>query len=147
MQPLLQINLKSIQDNYRYMQSICKAEIGASVKADCYGLGSIHIAPSLYNAGCRKFFVATIDEAVALRPVLGFDSQIYVLNGFSGLNIPTFIEYNITPIINSLRQLSLWLEHYSERACAIHIDTGMNRLGMSIEDFTQITDIPWEQNS
>lgn len=124
------------------MQSICKAEVGASVKADCYGLGSVHIAPSLYNVGCRKFFVATIDEAVLLRNVLGPEAQIYVLNGFSGLNLSTFTEHNVTPIINTMQQLNMWIEHYPEKACAIHIDTGMNRVGMCLEDFTQIPALP-----
>lgn len=142
MRPLLQINLKAIQDNYLYMQSICNAEVAASVKADCYGLGATNIAPSLYVVGCRKFFVATIDEAISLRIVLSLDAQIYVLNGFSNLDISTFIEYDITPIINTPQQLSFWIKNHSKKSCAIHIDTGMNRYGMSIEDFTQIQALP-----
>ena len=61
MKPILTINLKVIQDNYRYIQSICGAEISAAVKADSYGLGADKIVPALYDAGCRKFFVATIE--------------------------------------------------------------------------------------
>ena len=146
MKPILTINLQAIQDNYRYMQSICQAEITASVKSDSYGLGAEHIVPALYEVGCRKFFVATIEEACDLArsdPILqSVEVSIYILNGFRESKIPAIVEHNLTPVINTLEQLNLWMHHHPDRPCAIHIDTGMNRLGMSLEDFAQIKTLP-----
>jgi alanine racemase len=142
MRPILKINLKAIQDNYQYMQTICKAEVAASVKADCYGLGVAKIAPALYDVGCRKFFAATINEAMSLRFIIRPDTEVYVLNGFSSSEMSTLIDYNLTPIINTPQQLHLWMQHHPEKSCSIHIDTGMNRLGMNIEDFVQIPFLP-----
>ena len=137
MKPILKINLTAIQDNYLYIQSICNTEIAAAVKADSYGLGAEKIVPALYDIGCRKFFVATIDEGIAIRQHVntGF---IYILNGFTPKDIPHLINHNLTPIINTTEQLNL----SNDRPCAIHIDTGMNRLGMNLDDFSAIDTLP-----
>ena len=137
MQPILTINLQAIQNNYHYIKTICNAEIAASVKADSYGLGADKIAQSLYQVGCRKFFVATIDEGIALRKCAN-DIAIYILNGLTPSRLPLFIEHNLIPIINSPEQL----KHWNSRSCVIHIDTGMNRLGMNLDDFEQIESLP-----
>lgn len=143
MKPILTINLKAIQDNYHYIQSICKAEVAASVKADAYGLGAQKIVPALYDAGCRKFFVATIEEGISLLSCLANKSvSVYILNGFTESTIPEIIHHNLTPIINTLEQLKLWDKQYSTKPCALHIDTGMNRLGMNLHDFSKITSLP-----
>jgi alanine racemase len=140
MKPILTINLKAIQDNYRYIQSICNAEIAASVKADSYGLGADKIVPALCDAGCKRFFVATMEEGIRLRG--GEEKSIYILNGFTESTIPDLISYNLTPVINTPEQLNLWQEHCSERSCIIHVDTGMNRLGINLDDFMQISILP-----
>ena len=56
------------------------AETGAVVKADGYGLGVGHVAPVLWRAGCRTYFVALAAEGVALRRLLP-DARIFVLAG------------------------------------------------------------------
>ena len=43
----------------------------AVVKANAYGLGAAPVARALAAAGCRMFFVATLDEGIALRQILG----------------------------------------------------------------------------
>jgi len=143
MKPILTINLKSIQDNYHYIQSICKAEVAASVKADAYGLGAHQIVPALYDSGCRKFFVATIDEGKnLLSSLMDKPASVYILNGFAASNTAEIIAHNLTPIINTLEQLELWDRQHPDRPCAIHIDTGMNRLGMNLQEFATITSLP-----
>ena len=166
MQPILSINTRAIQDNYLYMQSICKAEIGASVKADCYGLGAKAIVQALYEAGCRRFFVSTLQEGIEMREVerhceastmprqspailmeIAARSSIarndgtisiHILNGFLESTIPTFLEHNLIPIINNPEQLALWPP---DHPCIIHIDTGMNRLGINLDDFEKVTSL------
>ena len=134
----LTIDLDIIKDNYQTLQKICTtAEVGAAVKANCYGLGVQQIAPMLANSGCRHFFVANKDEGVALRGVLDNihnTPNIYVLNGYFVGDKSDFIRCNLIPVLNSLKQLELWqdLAHQLNKKlpCFLHIDTGMNRLGI-----------------
>ena len=65
---ILTIDLGALKRNYRLLASRAgPAECAAVVKADAYGLGIGPVAGALRDAGCRTFFVATLDEALALR--------------------------------------------------------------------------------
>lgn len=139
----LEINLKVIQDNYYNLQNICKpANVGAAVKANCYGLGVQMIAPVLLNSGCRNFFVASLEEGVSLRDLLGKNANIYVLNGFFKADASWFKEYKLIPVLNNLEQASLWLNFITELnqnlPCVLHFDTGMNRLGFPEKEMYQL---------
>src|SRR5690606_18242408 len=118
---------------YLTLQRICKAELGAAVKADCYGLGAIRIAPVLASSGCKHFFVANKEEGRVLRKVLK-NHNIYVLNGYFIGDKEDFIENKLIPVINCLEQMKLWqklAEQLEQRLpCFLHINTGMNRYGM-----------------
>jgi alanine racemase len=57
-----------------------QAECGAVVKADAYGCGLAAVAPALWRAGCRTFFVAHLSEGIAARKILP-EAALYVLNG------------------------------------------------------------------
>ena len=133
---LLTIDLGAICDNWRMLKArLAGAECAAVVKADAYGLGAIRVAPALYEAGCRHFFVAHVDEAIALRPVLHPDATVYVLHGPLPGAEPEFVVHDLVPVLNSLPQLAAW----RELACRldrplpaiVQIDTGMARLGFS----------------
>ncbi len=105
------------------------------VKADAYGLGVAAVAPVLAAAGCRWFFVATLDEGIALRALLGDGAEIAVLNGPAGGSAPLFAEHQLMPVLNHLGQIAEWADFCRRdetlwRAAAIHFDTGMNRLGL-----------------
>ena len=77
----LEINLKNLIYNYRYLSSLNKGHYtGATIKANAYGLGDKKIIKILYKAGCKHFFVATLDEAIKLRQSFK-NGYIYVLNG------------------------------------------------------------------
>ena len=82
---ILTIDLAAIAANYRILaEQVAPATCAAAVKADAYGLGAAMVAPVLYREGCRHFFVATVDEGLALRQVLPHGSPqalIYILNG------------------------------------------------------------------
>ena len=103
------------------------------VKADAYGLGAVGASRALAQAGARVFFTATFGEAALVRKALGEGPQIFVLNGPSETDVARFAEAKLTPILNSLAQIKLW---DARGPAGLHIDTGMNRLGVGPEELT-----------
>ena len=109
-----------------------RSQAAAVVKANAYGLDAEHVAPALARAGCRVFFVAHLEEAVALRPVLP-DAEIGVLNGCVRGDEPAFAAHKIIPVLNSLGDVEAWQRFCRSRGAApaaLHVDTGMSRLGL-----------------
>lgn len=128
------VNLDSIAHNFNFLQSqLPKSRCSAVVKADAYGLGMTQIAPTLIKAGCRDFFVATIDEALQLRRVVA-ESHIYVLSGLLKGCEDELEHHQIIPVLNDLGQIHLWNQyarnHEKKLPAVIHVDTGMWRLGL-----------------
>ena len=139
---VLTVDLAAIAANWRGLRDAGRAagrpvECAAVLKADAYGTGATIIGPRLAAEGCRHFFVAHIDEGIALRAVLP-DLPIYVLNGLMTSTEPDFVEHGLTPVLNDLGQLNAWraaAQRYSRALDAvIHIDTGMHRLGFGPEE-------------
>lgn len=137
----LSINLTAIANNWRLLnQQSATAETAAVVKANAYGLGAAQISSALWQAGCRCFFVAHLEEAAELRSVLP-EAEIHVLNGLT--SDPTdYLGLEIQPILNSLDQIALWSKHDPGTRCFIHIDTGMARLGLDAEETEDLVDNP-----
>lgn len=103
------------------------AEAAAVVKADAYGLGAEPVSRALWAAGCRSFFVATLDEGVDLRRTLP-DGRIFVLGGVLHGTVAALATHRLTPVLNSLEQIAAWAVTGGE--AALHLDTGMSRLGL-----------------
>ena len=101
------------------------------VKANGYGLGAAPIATALAEAGARIFFTATSNEAYEVRRTLGEGPQVMVLNGPTEFDLPLFTQAKLTPVLNSLAQIRVW---NGSGPAALHIDTGMNRLGVGPEE-------------
>ena len=103
------------------------------VKADAYGLGMAAVAPALARGGCKTFFVATLGEAEELRGLLP-GATIYVLAGLQQDTAPVYRRLELRPVLNSADEIEEWAAFSnSARArlpAAIHIDSGMNRLGL-----------------
>src|SRR5258708_30958733 len=79
---ILEVDLGAIVANWRFLAAkVAPAQCAAVVKADAYGLGAARVATALAAAGCRTFFVATLDEGVGLRTVPGEKAEIAGLNG------------------------------------------------------------------
>ena len=127
------IDLGALAENWRIMRNLSgNARCGAAVKADGYGTGADHAAPRLAREGCRDFFVADANEGARLRPLLP-GCRIYVLNGiFDGAFAET-LSHELVPVINSPEQAAFWIANAPSRAYALHVDTGMNRLGLTPE--------------
>jgi alanine racemase len=128
------IDLGAVVRNWKTFQRLGgTAECAAVVKADAYGLGAGPVAKALAQAGARTFFTATLAEALAVREALGHGPMIIPLNGPAAGEAAAFQSAAITPCLNSLEQIALWASApASARSAApvIHIDTGMNRLGL-----------------
>ncbi len=131
----IQINLKSIKNNYLFLKQYCKkSEVAAMVKASSYGLGGknkiVHLLRSLK---CNNFFVANLNEAITIRKKFN-DINIYVLNGLNKNEENIFFKNNIIPVLNTYDQLCIWIKYLKKnynKKLVIHVDTGMNRLGIS----------------
>src|ERR1700761_1709750 len=65
---VLPVDLDAIIANWRKLEKTAvPAECAAVIKADAYGCGAEPVARALAAAGCKTFFVATLDEARAVR--------------------------------------------------------------------------------
>jgi len=134
----LTVDLDAIADNWQTLtRRLFAVECGAVVKANAYGLGLEPVTARLVKAGCKTFFVADVAEARRARS-RAREAAIYVLNGFSPEAAKAFAELNVQPVINSTVELAEWDAFVATQGwrggAAIHIDTGMNRLGMSAEE-------------
>lgn len=144
----LTIDLAAIAANYRRLQSEANgARTAAVVKADAYGLGTAKVGPALARAGAEAFFVAQLDEAIALRAALAEtcpEAKIHVLMGPMAGTEADFLAHGIVPVLNSLDDLTLWQRLARKRGDALpavlHIDTGMNRLGLSPAELDVLAD-------
>jgi alanine racemase len=130
----LTVRLEAVAQNYRKFQERCgPATVAAAVKADAYGLGLAPVVQTLAEAGCDSFFVARLEEGVALR-TLQSDARIFVLDGAHAETSPALIAHRLVPVLNSLSEIDAWSEAAARSGtrldCAIHLDTGMNRLGL-----------------
>ncbi|HEU0096110.1 MAG TPA: alanine racemase, partial [Rhizomicrobium sp.] len=136
----LTVRLPAIVANYRtYRRVAGPAAVAAVVKADGYGLGAARIAPALAAAGCDTFFVARLEEGVALRKSVP-RARIVVLDGAAPDAIPALLTHNLIPALSSLADIAAWgaAGHAARSAldAVVHVDTGMNRLGLSPEELS-----------
>ena len=135
---VLTIDLDAIVANWRKLErTAVPAECAALIKANAYGCGIGPVARVLATAGCRTFFVATLDEARAARAAVP-RATIYVLNGFFKNTGEAYARIDCRPVIGELNELAEW-DVFCRRSgwsgsAAIHVDTGMNRLGLTISD-------------
>ena len=134
----LTVDLAAIESNWRALaRRLLAAECAAVVKADAYGLGLKPVVAKLAQAGCKTFFVADLAEARAVRS-RARDVTIYVLDGFTPQWGDGLIDIDARPVINSTTELAEWDAFVSARAwqggAALHVDTGMHRLGITPEE-------------
>lgn len=139
----LEIHLDQICWNYLSLQKRLKkgADCAAVVKADAYGLGAAAVVPELYKANCRHFYVAHASEGIAVREALeGAEAHIYLLHGVHGIPLEEIIRKNLTPVLNTRGDIEGWSviakKTDKKMPAVIHIDTGMNRLGLSVGEVT-----------
>lgn len=129
----LRLSREALIHNWRWLhgQSF-GAACGAAIKADGYGHGAVAVAEILAGAGCRDFFVATWAEALKVAPVMG-GCSLSVLHGVRAADLAVARALGARPVLNSVAQVMLW-KAAGGGACDVMIDTGMNRLGLSMDD-------------
>ena len=144
---ILTIDLDALAANYRLLGERASPALCATVvKADAYGLGMARVAPALARAGCSSFFVATLDEGRTLRALLP-GARIFILNGLAPGLERAFDRQGLIPVVNDLLQLDAWrgfARGEGERSLPVvlHIDTGMNRLGLDADEVGMLADDP-----
>lgn len=147
---ILTINLSRLVENWRFFNEACRAspddavgsavtDVAAVVKADAYGLGSKEVGSALWAAGCRRFFVAHGSEGTALREALA-EAEIFVFHGALLGEEESFKSARLIPVLNSEEAALRWAEFGDKsgyRPAALQVDTGMNRLGFSANEFNR----------
>ncbi|MBV8739824.1 MAG: alanine racemase, partial [Alphaproteobacteria bacterium] len=136
---VLEIDVAGIVANWRFLADrVAPAECAAVVKANAYGLGAPIVAEALAAAGCRRFFVATLDEGLSLRQTLPGRCEIAVLNGPVSGSGDEFAEARLVPVLNDPGQIAEWQSVAASRGrlpAILHIDTGLARLGLTEREF------------
>jgi alanine racemase len=128
----LSIDLDALAANWRALDkaSASGVQTAAVVKADAYGLGAARVARTLAHAGARRFFVAVAEEGAGLRQSLGPGPQICILSGHMSGDTEMVHDLDLTPMLNSVDQITRHLESLPGHPFGVQLDTGMNRLGM-----------------
>jgi alanine racemase len=139
---LLTIDLAAIAANWKMLASTTvPVECAAVVKGDGYGCGLEPVTRALARAGCRTFFVADVAEGRRVR-ALAPDAVIYVLNGLMPSSAQAFAADDLRPVINSTTELAEWDAFIAIKnwrgGAALHVDTGMNRLGITVDEAVAI---------
>src|SRR3954452_12630951 len=132
---ILEIDLGAIVANWRLLaEKAAPAQCAAVVKANGYGLGAAPVAAVLAAAGCRLFFVATLDESITLRRALGQTAEIAILNGPLPGTAAELAAEKFIPVLNEPGQIEEWRrlsEQHGGLAAILHVDTGMSRLWLT----------------
>ena len=130
----LRLSSEALVANWRWLaRQSGAAACGAALKADGYGLGARAVMRHLSAAGCRDFFVATWAEAAALMP-LPVGVSLSVLHGVGESDMIAARLLPARPVLNSVEQVRRWREAGEGRPCDVMVDTGMNRLGLQVEE-------------
>lgn len=136
----LLIDLAALAGNFRLIaKRVHPAKVGVAVKADAYGLGMAQVAPALRAAGARVFFVAWLEEGIALRHLLP-DVEILCLNGVAPGAADAYAAHRLTPVLGSLDEIAEWRAagHGGAAPAGLQIDSGMARLGLSAEEVDRL---------
>ncbi len=130
---ILTIDLGALVANWRHLQTLAATETGAVVKANAYGIGIEPAVTALAGAGCRSFFVAHLSEGIRARSVAP-EATIYILNGLLPGSCAAYADHGLSPVLGSREELEEWSAFRASgaavRPAALHVDTGMNRLGL-----------------
>jgi alanine racemase len=134
----LTIDLAALAHNLGVIRAVAAgAEVAPVVKADGYGLGAGAVSRRLFDEGARTFFVARLAEGESLRAEMGVRAaDIYVLDGLTPGAEQRMASARLTPALTSLEQIAAWARYAGDHSlgCALHFDTGMNRLGLDVAE-------------
>lgn len=147
--PTLRVDLAAVARNWRAARhAFSGRRLGAVLKYDAYGLGVTQVAPSLVATGCEDFWLASFEEAAALRPLLKPPARLFVLNGLGSHDPGTLISLSLIPVLTHLGEVHA-ARAYAQRTgavfpVAIHLDTGLTRVGLQDADVQRLAHQPNE---
>ena len=133
----LTVDRAALQSNWRWLADTAGTACGAAIKADGYGLGARPAMQALAEVGCRDFFVSTWSEAEELGPVPD-SATLAVLHGVGAHDMDAALQSHARPVLVSVTQVERWRQATTGRACDVMIDTGMNRLGLRVEEIAAL---------
>ena len=162
---ILEVDLGAIAANWRSLGGLHgSGAVAGVVKADAYGLGAAKVVPALYAAGCRHFFVAHLQEAVAVRGLIGSLSSVSslppppslspegergmvaVLNGLLPGTEAEYVAQGLMPVLGSLAEIDAWAAQGRRVGrvlpAMVQIDTGMSRLGLDAPGLAALREDP-----
>ena len=137
----LRLDSNALQSNWRWLQKHGGAPAGAAVKADGYGLGAIQVTKRLAEAGCRDFFVSTWAEAEALG-AMPAGTNLSVLHGVGQHDVEAALSGIAIPVLDTVQDVARWKAIAPKRPCDVMIDTGMNRLGLRVDEIDALDGLP-----
>lgn len=131
------VDLDKLARNYHKVQAELApgTEVAGIVKANSYGFGAVPVSRRLYKEGCRRFFVASVEEGLEIREYLPNDAEIFLLAGLMKGCEQLCLDNKLTPVLNDMHEVELWID-FSKKIgqkarAAIQVDTGMVRNGLS----------------
>ena len=149
---LLTVDLAALAENWRILKrrADARCDMGAVVKADAYGLGLEPVVRTLHAAGCTTFYVAHLDEGLALRPILGPhlgpNVRVIVMHGPNPGTERDFAAHKLIPVLSTPAQIKAWRGFAQTNdvlmESLVQIDTGMNRLGLTAAEFAGLMNDP-----
>ena len=129
----LRLDSTALVANWRWLSQVSGTRAGAAVKADGYGLGAREVTRRLGGAGCRDFFVSSWAEVEALG-AMPDGAALSVLHGVGPQDVEAALASDARPVLNTPGQVVRWKEIAPDRACDLMVDTGMNRLGLRMDE-------------
>ena len=143
---VLEVSLPALIANWRKLCGLHPdGAVAGVVKADAYGLGAAYVAPALYEAGCRHFFTAQYDEAMAIRALVP-GAMVAVLNGTTPGTEADYLAHDVTPVLGALAAIDRWAARARGLGrtlpVILHVDTGMHRLGLPPAELSVLADDP-----
>jgi alanine racemase len=141
-----EVSLSALRQNYRTIVEYVGAGVTvcAVVKADAYGHGALECAAALEREGANWLGVTSLDEAIPLREE-GIETRILLMTGFWRGEEEEIVRLRLTPTVWEIGQVDL-LERaaarlgVSQHAIHLKVDTGMGRLGTTLQDLPRICD-------
>ncbi|GGE46129.1 alanine racemase [Actibacterium pelagium] len=144
----MHIDLDAVAANWAALDQLSgpNTQTAAVIKADGYGLGAGRVARRLAENGVRRFFVAVAEEGIAVREALGPGPAICVFSGHMDGDTELLDQLAMTPMLNSIEQLTRHLEALPGHRFGVQLDTGMNRLGMEPAEWAAVSDLVLQAN-
>jgi alanine racemase len=120
---LFTVDLGAIRHNVGCVRAMLgPAELWAVVKADAYGHGAAEVAPAALEAGATALCVATVPEALALRPVVS-GARLIVLGPTAPEDVPAARAAELELVVGA--------GELPDGVCIhLKLDTGMGRWGL-----------------